>query len=373
MYGSYDPNLNNQPMTAQNQAPPNFQQAPLPQALGQGFAQNAMGMYQPDPATVTGLNQSLAAAIKAANAPKTSWQQSQDLSNNIFGNVIAPFAEGLGLTGGTDIAKSFKDNIDSDRKIRSDMLKSNIDQIKDITSTFDNLNRTQVAELGRKTAETNAQRMIQDSINRKAAAEASLAERAREHDMQRERYAREDKIKQEEADRKKKEGEGKLADSATKTKALVAKYDAQTGKLIEQTKQLPADTKSKIDYRAAMGQSSKQRADNGTTNATERGRHNQVTEGIQARNAATGEKKAATQEQVAQYKQEHPTGAGAVAAALSAALKGPPKTAQGASQAGPPQAGPKHLDQATAMQFLQQAGGDKEKAREMARKAGHSF
>lgn len=324
MYGSYDPNLNNQPMTAQNQAPPNFQQAPVPQ----NFAQSYTPIGQLDAAAIAGMNQVRANAINAANAPKTSWQQSQDLSNNIFGNVIAPFAEGLGLTGGTDIAKTFKDQIESDRKTRSDMLKSNIDQIKDITSTFDNLNRTQVAELGRETANTRALQALQESANRKAAAEASLAETARLHNMQKEKWDREDQIKRDEADRKKKEGEGKLADNATKTKALVAKYDAQTGKLIEQTKQVKPLADSKIDYQKAMGKAGQQRADNGTANATERGRHNQATEGIQARNAATGEKKAATQEQVAQYKQEHPK-LGKYAAAL-ALIKGEaaPQTAQ---------------------------------------------
>ena len=366
----YDPNLINGAMPVpQAQVPPNFQQAPVPQNFAQGYTP----IGQLDAAAITGMNQVRANAINAANAPKSPWAQGQDISNNIFGNVIAPFAAGMGAPGAMDAAKTFKDQIESDRKTRSDMLKSNIDQIKDITSTFDNLNRTQVAELGRETANTRALQALQESANRKAAAEARLKEIEHLHQLQEEHWKRMDANNGKNADTRAATGAAVVAEKNALTPAKAALMGQTATLRGAQAKALPQDTKSKIDYRAAMGQSSKQRADNGTTNATERGRHNQVTEGIQARNAATGEKKAATQEQVAQYKQEHPTGAGAVAAALSAALKGPPKTAQGASQAGPPQAGPKHLDQATAMQFLQQAGGDKEKAREMARKAGHSF
>jgi hypothetical protein len=50
-----------------------------------------------------------------------------------------------------------------------------------------------------------------------------------------------------------------------------------------------------------------------------------------------------------------------------------PNGAQPAAPATAPQAGAKPLDPATAQQFLKQAGGDKDKARELARAAGYTF
>lgn len=368
VYGNYDPNLINGAMPVpQAQVPPNFQQAPVPQNFGQGFAPNAMGMYQPDAATITGLNQAMASAIKAANAPKSPWAQGQDISNNIMGSVIMPFAGAFGAAGADDIAKDFRNRIDSDKKQRQDMLKSNIDQIKDITSAFDGLNRTQIAELGRKTADTRALQALQDSSNRKAAAEASLKERESQRLMMEAHYKREDEARNRGLGVKEDGEKRKQKKDDTLTGKLAAKYDAQTGKLLEEAKQLPLTEAQK--RARMMGQTANDAkrtgiyqtaVENRNTNAKESNR-------IKDRNADTGSDKAKTQEKLAQNKIDHPK-LSKYAEAL-AAIKGEPAPQTASAPGGKP--GP--LDHATALKFLQDAGGDKEKAREMARKAGHSF
>jgi hypothetical protein len=364
VYGNYDPNLINGAMPVQQaQVPPNFQQAPIPQNFGQGFAPNAMGMYQPDAATVTGLNQTMANAIKAANAPKSPWAQGQDISNNIMGNVIMPFAGAFGAAGADDIAKGFLDKIDADKKTRQDMLKSNISQIKDITSAFDGLNRTQVAELGRKTAETNAQRMLQATANQRAVAEARLAETEKQRLMMEAHYKRDDETRNRGLGVKEDDEKRKEKKDDTLTGKLAAKYDAQTGKLLEQTKQVTPDAEAK--RARMMGKTANDAKRTGIYDKAVDNRNalGQESNRIKDKNADTAKDKAATSEKLAQNKINNPNDKGAM---LRQLFGGAPKVAQGAAKPGP-------LDHATALKFLQDAGGDKDKAREMARKAGHSF
>jgi hypothetical protein len=67
-----------------------------------------------------------------------------------------------------------------------------------------------------------------------------------------------------------------------------------------------------------------------------------------------------------------PGGAGGAPAAAPT-FNVQPSGAQPTAPVAPPQAGAKPLDPATAQQFLQQAGGDKDKARDLARAAGYTF
>jgi hypothetical protein len=43
-----------------------------------------------------------------AQPGQSPWAQGQDISNHIFGNVVAPLAQGLGYTGGGDLSNQFK-------------------------------------------------------------------------------------------------------------------------------------------------------------------------------------------------------------------------------------------------------------------------
>lgn len=314
-----------------------------PQSFGQGFAPNTMGLFQPDAATVTGLNQTMANAIKAANAPKSPWAQGQDISNNIMGNVIMPFAGAFGAAGADDIAKGFLDKIDADKKTRQDMLKSNISQIKDITSAFDGLNRTQVAELGRKTAETNAQRMLQATANQKAVAEARLAETEKQRLMMEAHYKREDAAK-DAANGIKDDGEKrKQKKDDALTPKLAAKYDAQTGKLIAQTGTVAADSAAKNKYMTENMADKKERTKSYAKMAGAIAAGAPIKADAAATQAQAAALKAKTGAEAEAYKQAHPTGKGSRASAMMmAGIPGAaPQVAQTApAPQGPPQAAP---------------------------------
>lgn len=387
MYGNYpDPNMD--PLNLQNQG---YQQQLTPgdvSAATQGAPPPFSATQQPPPQMIPGpldnpaiaqmLNQSAMKIMQDANAPKTRWEKSQDFSNQIMGNVVGPAMQAFGSGGvgmaGADITKRFKDQIESGKEERKQKIKDSIDQIKNMTSAFDNVNKTKVEEFGRTIAQANAQANAQRQLEQ---AQAQAEFHKQQLELQNQRMA----LMQKQLDEKIKPTEGgltaaqrdeKLAGAAKKTEEA-KQVKPKTDSLVQARKDKTEIDRGKLKLGEQRNNTYAQRVGvlaghqaaqdtNAGAKAAEQKRHNQETEKTNAKNADT-------KGTLAQNKIDHPSGAAGVRAALEAALGQPQKAAMA-----PQTLDPNNEDHVkTALEFLHKAGGDKNKARQMARDAGFHF